>query len=91
MDNDKAAVWHYRIGQRGKVGRKGLEEDTHTQSARRTKEKNVRENTIFRLPAKLLNITTLLQGDPNISNSINSLILKAVQDFLAQSGRIAME
>ena len=28
---------------------------------------HVRQNTIFRLPANLLNTTTLLQGDPNIS------------------------
>ena len=40
---------------------------------------------------KLLNITTLLQGDPNISNNMNSLIFKAVQDFITQSGRFAME
>ena len=46
---------------------------------------HVRENTIFRLPANLLNITTLLQGDPNISNNMNSLIFEAVQDFIAQS------
>ena len=39
----------------------------------------------------LLNITTLLQGDPNISNNMNSLIFKAVQDFITQSGRFAME
>ena len=51
---------------------------------------HVRQNTIFRLPANLLNITTL-QGDPNISNNINSLIFKAVQDFITQSGRFAME
>ena len=30
-------------------------------------------------------------GDPNISNKMNSLIFKAVQDFIAQSGRFAME
>ena len=42
----------------------------------------------FRLPANLLNITTLLQGDPNISNNMNSLIFKAVQAFF---GRFAME
>ena len=52
---------------------------------------HVRQNTIFRLPANLLNITTLLQGDPNISNNMNSLIFKAVQDLIAQSGRFAME
>ena len=52
---------------------------------------HVRQNTIFRLPANLLNITTLLQGDPNISNNMNSLIFKAVQDFITQSGRFAME
>ena len=52
---------------------------------------HVRQNTIFRLPANLLNITTLLQGDPNISNKMNSLIFKAVQDFITQSGRFAME
>ena len=37
---------------------------------------HVRQNTIFRLPANLLNITTLLQGNPNISNNMNSLIFK---------------
>ena len=52
---------------------------------------HVRQNTIFRLPANLLNITTLLQGDPNVSNKMNSLIFKAVLDFIAQSGRFAME
>ena len=52
---------------------------------------HVRQNTIFRLPANLLNITTLLQGDPNISNNMNSLIFKAAQDFITQSGRFAME
>ena len=53
---------------------------------------HVRQKTIFRLPANLLNITTLLQGDfPNISNNMNSLIFKAVQDFITQSGRFAME
>ena len=52
---------------------------------------HVRQNTIFRLPANLLNITTLLQGDPDISNNMNSLIFKAVQDFITQSGRFAME
>ena len=52
---------------------------------------HVRQNTIFRLPANLLNITTLLQGDPNISNNMNSLIFKAVQDFITQSGRLAVE
>ena len=51
----------------------------------------VRQNTIFRLPANLLNITTLLQGDPNISNNMNSLIFKAVQDFIVQSSCFAME
>ena len=45
---------------------------------------HVRQNTIFRLPANLLNITTLLQGDPNTSNNRNSLIFKAVLDFIAQ-------
>ena len=39
----------------------------------------------------VVNITTLLQGDPNISNNMNSLIFKAVQDFITQSGRFAME
>ena len=48
---------------------------------------HVRQNTIFRLPANSLNITTLLQGDPSISNNMNSLIFKAVQDFITQSGR----
>ena len=52
---------------------------------------HVRQNTIFRLPANLLSITTLLQGDPNISNNTNSLIFKAVQDFITQSGHFAME
>ena len=52
---------------------------------------HVRQNTIFRLPANLLNMTTLLQGEPNISNNMNSLIFKAVQDFITQSGRFAME
>ena len=52
---------------------------------------HVRQNTIFRLPANLLNTATLLQGDPNISNNMNSLIFKAVQDFITQSGRFAME
>ena len=52
---------------------------------------HVRQNTIFRLPANLLNITTLLQGDPNISNNMNSLIFKAVQDFITQSCRFAIE
>ena len=28
---------------------------------------------IFRLPAHLVNITTLLQGDQNISNNMNSV------------------
>ena len=49
------------------------------------------QNTIFRLPANLLNITALLQGDPNISNNMNSLIFKAVQDFITQSGHFVME
>ena len=31
------------------------------------------------------------QRDPNISNNMNSLIDKAVQDFNSQSGRFAME
>ena len=35
--------------------------------------------------------STLLQGDPNISNNMNSLIFKAVQDFITQSSRFAME
>ena len=52
---------------------------------------HVRQNTIFGLPANLLNITILLQGDPNISNNMNSLMFKAVQDFITQSGRFAME
>ena len=30
---------------------------------------HVHQNTIFRIPANLLNITTLLQGDPNISSA----------------------
>ena len=34
---------------------------------------HVRQNTIFRLPANLLNIATLLQGDPNNKLSKNSL------------------
>ena len=29
--------------------------------------------------------------DPNISNNMNSLLFKAVQHFIAQSGRFAME
>ena len=57
----------------------------------RKETSHVRLNTIFRLPANLLNITTLLQGDPNISSNMNSLIFKAVQDFITQSGRFAME
>ena len=52
---------------------------------------HVRQNTIFRIPANLLNITTFLQRDPNISNNMNSLMFKAVQDFITQSGRFAME
>ena len=52
---------------------------------------HVRQNTIFKLPANLLNITTLLRGDPNISNNMNSLIFKTVQDFIVQSGRFDME
>ena len=52
---------------------------------------HVRQNTTFKLPANLLNITTLLQGDPNISNNMNSLIFKAVLDFIAQFGHFAME
>ena len=52
---------------------------------------HVHQNTIFRLPANLLSITTLLQGDPNISNNVNSLIFTVVQDFITQSGRFAME
>jgi len=52
---------------------------------------HVRQNTIFKLPADLLNISTLLRGDPNISNNRNSLIFKAVIDFIAQSGRFARE
>ena len=51
----------------------------------------IRQNIIFKLPANLLNITTLLQGDPNIPNSMNSLIFKAVQNLIAQSGHFAME
>ena len=43
---------------------------------------HVRHNTIFKLPANVLNISTLLQGDPNMSNNMNSLIFKAVLDFL---------
>ena len=52
---------------------------------------HVRQNAMFKLPANLLNITTLLQGDPNTSNNMNSLIFKAVQDFITQSGRFAIE
>ena len=52
---------------------------------------HVRQNTIFKLPANLLNITTLLRGDPNISNNMNSLIFKTVQDFIVRSGRFDME
>ena len=52
---------------------------------------HVRQNTIFKLRANLLNITAILQGDPNLSNNMNSLIFKAVKDFIAQSGRFAME
>ena len=37
------------------------------------------------------NSSTLLQGDPNISNNVNSLIFKDVLDFIAQSSRFAME
>ena len=36
--------------------------------------------------ANLLNITTLLQGDPNISSNMNSLIFKAALDSIAESG-----
>ena len=32
-----------------------------------------------------------LQVDPDISNSVNSLIFKAVQDFIAQIGRFSMD
>ena len=52
---------------------------------------HVRQNTIFKFPANLLNIATLMQGGSNISNNKNSLLFKAVQDFIAQSGRFAME
>ena len=43
---------------------------------------HVRHKTIFKLPANALNISTLLQGEPNMSNNMNSLIFKAVLDFL---------
>ena len=43
------------------------------------------------IEANLLNITTLLQRDPNTSNNMNSLIFKSDQDFIAQSGHFAME
>ena len=52
---------------------------------------HVRHNTILKLPANWLNISTLLERDPNISNNRNSEIFKAVQDFIAQSGHFAME
>ena len=49
---------------------------------------HVPQNTVFRLLADLLNISTLLQGAPNVSSNRNSLIFKAVQDFIAQSGHL---
>ena len=52
---------------------------------------NVRQNTIFKLLANLLNMTTLLQGDPNISSNMNLLIFKAVLDFNVQTRRFAMQ
>ena len=52
---------------------------------------HVCQNTIFKLPANLLNITTVLQGDPNISSNMNSLLFKAVQDVIAQSVRFAIK
>ena len=52
---------------------------------------NVRQNTIFKLPANLLNITTLLHGDPYISSNMNSLIFKAVLDFIVHTRRFTME
>ena len=39
----------------------------------------------------VVNISTFLQGDPDISNNLNSLIFKAIQDLIAQSGRITIE
>ena len=48
---------------------------------------HLRQNTIFKLAANLLSITTLVQGGPNIYELIN----KAILDFIAQSGRFAME
>ena len=47
------------------------------------------DNTILKLPANLLNISTPLQADPKISNNVNSVIFKAVLDF--QSGCFGME
>ena len=37
-------------------------------------------NTMLKVPADLLNISTLLEGDPNMSNNMNSLISKIIQD-----------
>jgi hypothetical protein len=51
----------------------------------------VRDKTILKLPANLINICNLLQGDPNLSSNANSLIFKAVQDFIILSGRFAVE
>ena len=39
----------------------------------------------------VVNISTFLQGDPDISNNLNSLIFKAIQDLIAQSGRLTIE
>ena len=53
-----------------------------------------RENATGRVVDKSLTSarqSTLLQGDPNILNNMNSLIFKAVQDFIAQPGRFATE
>jgi hypothetical protein len=52
---------------------------------------STRDNTIHKLPAHFLNISTLLRGDINASNSTNSLIFKAVQDFILLSGRFVLE
>ena len=51
----------------------------------------VRDNTILKLPVNLINICNLLQGDPNLSNNVKSLIFKAVQGFIIFFGRFAVE
>ena len=54
----------------------------------------VLNNAILKVVAlyfALINICLLLQGGPDISNNVNSLTFKAIQEFIAQSGRFAME